>query len=317
VFSLSGQHVGVVLGGPGNGMVFSVSDRGNPPAQARSRACSWGSGTLVAAIVTKRSFAGLCLNGGGMRLWNLGRLGMASRPEAMVLTPGLNRWRACAHFHGREGQQFLLLDDQGHLLRWQTGPSGAPEADCMARHVVALAQLNERQALFMQHEPDAGRIDICRTGPELPRPMTLHKAQVGKRPVTAWLCGRLWQSRWNGAACLAFQDHGLLLQSAASGELRETRFPLERHQLVGLVLDMDAPSGWLPLAMHEGKRRLLAWQGGWQTVHEAGSEMRAVACSADGQRVAITHMNGELVVLGDGGRRLLLRVRVSEEDGHG
>ena len=86
--------------------------------------------------------------------------------------------------------------------------------------------------------------------------------------------------------------------------------------LLGLVAAPDqGRDAYLPLMLHRERRSLLLITAdGAKPVYHSPSVIRSVSVSFNGQRIAVLTLDGEVLVLGRGGRQLMLRVRGAADD---
>ncbi len=86
-------------------------------------------------------------------------------------------------------------------------------------------------------------------------------------------------------------------------------------KVVGLVEDPHHPERSLLLLLRPNRRTLIALgEHGQEIVHQAIADISAVSVAPDGSKVAVLDLTGQLLVLGDGGRRVMLRAQGQRGD---
>jgi hypothetical protein len=134
------------------------------------------------------------------------------------------------------------------------------------------------------------------------------------------MCAGTNARQWHGAMCIEHRtgqrggDRSIactLFQHQARGEIRQAELLLAPNsKVLGVARDMQEPEQFLVLALSPDRRALLGvGSRGIETLYRSAAEFSTGSVSKNGEHVALIDLGGQLLVLGDGGRRLMMCVR--------
>jgi len=312
LFSTSSHYVAVALAGEHRAAVFKIQD-GEARKQVEPRYAEWSSRSeLFAAVLSEKVFGGLIADESHLHFWRVGKFRVVERPQrdSFMLVPGQRRWLPMVLFNSRgAAQSVLALDCAGHLVRWR---SDRPN-DCqlVASDVFGIAATSGEKLVYAQFRN--GELSLRIEQREAGSTWVFPPAQVASRPVRLFALTEATRPQWRGHILVVFAPNEdgetICRQYTGTGAktLDEAAFRVgTKSEVVGLVRASDDP-GAHALVLEADRRRLtVVGPVGTEVIYEAGSEIHAVSCSPDGERVALLTLAGQLVVLGAGGRRMLM-----------
>jgi len=323
LISVSGQYVALPLLGESRAAVFKIQPAGQRK-QAAPRYSSWSSGSeLLGAALSEKNFGGMMADAHYLYFWKMPGFHTVPRPQSgeFAITPGLARWPPCVWLNnGGRTHRLIMLDNAGHLVSWtnaSTTPGRqAPTYAVVGEDVIALAQADSQRAIYAQHDSGYVLVKLMHREGQI---TLVTQLPASSRPASVLFGGRFSRGEWTGAVCIEQRTGARGGKHCSVCRLYEGRPQdgFKEHELVvaadwkllGLVVDMQSPSGHLLLALRADRRTLVGiGQNGTETVYQSASDIMSAAVSMDGERVALVNLDGQLVVLGEGGRRLLMCV---------
>jgi hypothetical protein len=268
-------------------------------------------------VLSEKVFGGLIVDESHLHFWRVGKFRVAERPprDTFVVVPGQRRWLPVALFNSRgTAQCALALDSAGHLVRWR---SDRPN-DCqlVASDIFGVAPTSGEKLVYAKFRD--GALSLCIEQRDAGSTWTFPPALVSGRPVRLFALTEALRPQWRGHIRVVFapkDDDTICRRYTSTGakSLDEAVFRVgTKWDVVGLVRS-DENTGAHALVLEAGRRRLaVLGSTGTEVIYEAGSEIHAVSCSPDGERVALLTLAGQLIVLGAGGRRTLMSVSGGE-----
>ncbi|KMM74478.1 hypothetical protein ACP93_16320 [Xanthomonas sp. NCPPB 1128] len=330
VFSIDGRHLALPLAGTHEAVLLKIADEGGHK-MLKPRYSAWqANGELLCGTIANKEFVGVVATQDGLlSFWKMPDFWPVARPPAgaFAAAPGTARWLQCAWL--RDGarrpqtQRIVILDSAGRLLSW-TNASTRPGRDMPAHvtldeQVLAMQPLDAQRLLYVRHEAGQLRLNyLYREG----KIGLLAKLAMPARPARLMLRGRLRDGDWHGGICLELRDQrdegGVyrLYQGGPGDGFSELELRLPGGgKVVGLVEDPHHPERSGLLLLRPNRRTLLALgEHGQEILHQATADISAVSVSPDGSKVAVLDLTGQLRVLGDGGRRVVLRAQGQRGD---
>lgn len=323
VFSLDGQRVVVPLLGHRRAFQLDVPAEGQARRKRNlTRYHEWSAGMdLLSGLMVGKEFCGVLVTTGYMRFWKMQGLPreLHGRPDPSVMTvrPGLPQLMAGAMLYNAHGRgrvadhELLLLDHDGRLLGWKT----AAGPRLVASNVLALHQVDEASALCARFDGAQVQVGLVRAGGAVEGPNYVPTPQ---KPGAVWLAR---QPGPKGAALVAVQYQQGGRSSCRLVQLGDSTKP--RLHEVSLWQDwkpqglVAGEGGEYPdrlLVLRADRRALLAVnEDGPEVLYTSSTDISTVSVSADGGRVALVDLAGNLRVLGNGGRSELATVRGTEK----
>lgn len=317
LISTSGQYIAMPLRGESRAVVFKVQDEGTRK-QASPRYHSWATGSgLLCGAVSEKTFAGLIADEHYLHFWKMPGFRPVPRPpaEEFTVTPGLGRWLRCAWLNGGgKPHRFAVLDHAGRLLQW----SGAQRHDAPQIHqliddsVIALAQVSAEHAVYACYA--SGQL-ILRVMHRDGRTTDAGSWTLRGKPHSVSFCTSVALRAWHGAFCVEMRADSRSTDRSTVCRLyvgsQHAGFSLHELsvagdcRLLGLVAS-PTPRDARLLVLQSNRRTVVAiGPDGAETLYQSGADVVSASVSIDGRRVALVTLDGQLVVLSEGGRRLM------------
>lgn len=325
LFSVDGRYVALPLAGEHQAVMLQVPREGRH-RKAAPRYNAWTSGAeLLCGVIVHKDFAGVVALHGGLRFWKMPGFGVVARPpaDAFAVVPGTARWLHCAWLKGggkkARTQRVVVLDGVGRLLSW-TNASTWPGRDAPAHaqvddEVLAMQQIDAERLVFARYASGHLRISCMHREGNIE---LLTQLTAPSRPTQLAFRALAQDGQWQGGICLEYraaaQEGGRVCRLYQGGPRQgyselELRPPPE-WKLLGLVPDPQDGERSRLLMLRQDRRALVALgEQGQEVVFQASSAISAASVSCDGAAVALVDLEGQVLVLGEGGRRVLLRVR--------
>jgi hypothetical protein len=273
---------------------------------------------LLALVLAGKRAGGLMADAHHLHPWRLGAFNAVPRPHAsdFTLVPGRARWLEAALLNGGSGglQRLLLHDGHGRVLSLEARQREASPPTLVERDALLLRALDDHHAVCVRRRD--GLVEVL----SLPcgGPPRSHLALTAGMPVqAAHVLAQRRRGGIDGALCLELRARSTryLLQAFRDGqplgERTELRVP-EDWRVLGLVRQADDAMPAL-LALRDDRRGLAAISAdGVHALQRCTHDVTSASVSIRGDRVALVTLGGELVVLDEGGRRVLARVAGSE-----
>lgn len=325
LFSVDGRYVALPLAGEHQAVMLKIPREGRHK-KAAPRYSAWTSDAdLIGGVIVHKDFAGIvATQGRGLYFWKMPGFSVVTRPpaDAFDTVPGTARWLRCAWLKGgaqkAQTQRVVALDGAGHLLSW-TNASTRPGRDAPAHakvddDVLAMQQIDAQRLVYARYASGHLRISyLHREG----NTELLTQLTAPSRPTQLVFRGLMRDGPWQGGICLEYRsdqrDGGRVYRLYQGGpqdgyselELR----PPPGWKLLGLVPDPHSAERSQLLMLRPDRRTLVGiGEHGQEILYQASSDISAASVSFDGDAVALVDLAGQLLVLGDGGRRVLMRV---------
>jgi hypothetical protein len=316
------ERVAVPLLGESRAVVFKVQED-SAAKHAKPRYMHWSThAEVLSAVLSGKSFGALIADPYHLHFWNIRSFPAVKRPDAdqFTITPGLPRWLSSAWLNsGSHVHRFLVLDNAGRLNAWLGSSRGkrGGEHVLVDGDVLTLTQQSSFRLLYVRH--DQGHLLVNSMDTE-GRTATITRLPVSDRPVSVTICAGTNARDWHGAVCVERRtgqrggDRSIactLFQYRGMNGLHQAELMLAPNsKVLGVARDMQEPEQFLVLALSPDRRTLLGVGArGIETLYRSAAEFSTGSVSNNGERVALVDLGGQLLVLGDGGRRLMMCVR--------
>jgi hypothetical protein len=325
LFSSAGHYVALPLAGEQRAVVLQVPREGRYK-KAAPRYSAWTSGTeLLCGVIAHKEFAGVVAMPVGLYFWKMPGFLTVARPPADVFAavPGTARWLHCAWLKGgakqARTQRVVILDGAGRLLSW-TNASTRPGRDTPAHALVddavlAMQQIDAQRLVYARYASGHLRIScLHREGTT----QLLTQLTAPSRPTQLVFRGGVRDGQWQGGICLEYrggQRDGArtcrLYQGGPQDGYSELELvPPPGWKLLGLVPDPQRSERSQLLMLRQDRRTLVALgEHGQEILFQSPCDISVASVSFDGASVALVDLEGQVLLLGDGGRRVLLRMR--------
>lgn len=318
LFSHDGDCVVVLLLGERRAALLPI-DAPEQRKQTNLRYSQWASqADLLCGVVVDRDFRGLIADAHHLYFWKLPGFGTQPRPEPDMLkiVPGASRWPPCFLLKGgKAAQRVVALDGDGRLVSWSGGPRTSQKAASGAvidTDVIGVAQADAQQLLYARWQADSVRLRRLRADGSVE---DIVRLLASPRPTAVMFRGRFVGGRWRGMVCCEYRNGTTSRCRLQAFNLREELEDADLtlptgSRLLGLVADPQHRDESAVLVLRGDRRALVAiTAGGSEVVHQAARDIMAASVSAQGDKVACIDLDGRVVVLGDGGRNVLMDVR--------
>ncbi|MGN7919359.1 hypothetical protein [Lysobacter sp. 22409] len=312
LISWGGRHIAVPLAGESAAHVYrlpsSAVARLAPPKTTR-----WGKGkSLLAATLTERHFAGLIPLSQGLEGWQLEGMGRLPLPPQgdLDVTTGTARLLPCVFFNRGAGyRRLLLLTSQRKLLSWTSQGSEPSAYEVVGEQVLAIARTSATQAVYLRcHD---GRLHLH---------SSLHAEALDciafqGQARSAFLSGRCSLDSWQGGCCVEqiVGGHGGERSSIWRVFMRTAERPATEYEIVlpadWKVVGLSQPDGddMGLIALRPDRKALLRIGAQERSVlYESPSPISTVSVAVDADLIALVDLQGRLVVLRDGARKMLV-----------
>jgi hypothetical protein len=326
LWDCGGERVAVPLLGQSRVAIFKVQEE-SQTKRAAPRYMQWSTHTeVLSAVLSGKQFGALIADPYHLHFWSMPGFRAVPRPgpEQFAIMPGLPRWLSSAWLNsGRDLQRFLALDNRGNLCEWLGQGAGkhwrgsGTTQGLVDSDVLAVSQPDALHVLYVRYQSGHLLLNmIARNG----RATTIAQQALAERPASVMLCGEIKSGSWRGAICVergSGQRGGdrsvvcKLFHGRPQDGLREAEIILAPHsRLLGLARDTHESNQFLLLALSPNRRVLLGvGTRGSETLYRSSVELSTGSVSANGERVALVDLDGKLLVLTEGGRRLIMGVR--------
>ncbi|ALN79979.1 hypothetical protein [Lysobacter antibioticus] len=306
------RHIAVPLAGENAAHVYRLPSSEatglQPPKTTR-----WGKGkSLLAATLTERHFAGVIPQAQWLEGWQLEGMGRLPLPPPgdLDVTTGKARLQPCVWFNrGAFYRRLLLLSSQRKLLSWTRHASESTTYEIVAEQVLAIARADAERMVYLRQ--DEGHLHLHAT----------HRSQVLERvaflgPVNAaFLSGTCFADRWRGGYCVEqiVGGHGGERSSIWRVFARIADRPPSEYEIVlpgdWKVVGLSQPDGddIGLIALRPDRKALLRIGAQERSVlYESPSPISTVSVAVDADLIALVDLQGRLVVLRDGARKMLV-----------
>lgn len=323
LISTSGQYVAVPLLGENCAVVLKVQPM-SQRKQAAPRYSRWSSGSdLLAGVLSEKHFGGVIADAHHLYFWQMHGFRAVPRPQAdeLAVIPGYGRWPRCMWLkEGGKTHRFIMLDQAGRLVSW-TNATATPgrigvSHVLVGKNVVAMVQADAQRIVYVEYE--SGQL-LVRMMHRDGRISLVTQLPFRSRPNSVMVAGRVSKGEWKGALCVEEsrekndgQRQGVyrLYRGRPQDGFKECELAnAAGRKLLGLVPNLKSRDEYLLLALCADRRTLVGvGERGSETIYQSVSDIMSATVSSDGERVALINLDGQLVVLGEGGRRLLMCV---------
>lgn len=324
LFSMSGHHLALPLAGEPQAVLLEVP-REERSKKAAPRYSAWTSGTeLLCGVIVHKEFAGVVAMPVGLYFWKMPGFLTVPRPPADVFAavPGTARWLHCAWLKGGAKptltQRVVILDGAGRLLSWTNASTrrgrDTPAHAMVDDAVLAMQQIDAQRLVYARYASGHLRIScLHREGTT----QLLTQLTAPSRPTQLVFRGLVRDGQWQGGICLEYrgQREGeracRLYQGGPQDGYSELELvPPPEWKLLGLVPDPQRSERSQLLMLRQDRRTLVALgERGQEILFQSPNAISTASVSFDGATVALVDLEGQVLVLGDGGRRVLLRAR--------
>lgn len=312
LISCGGRYIAVPLAGESAANVYRLpsTEATRLPAPKTTR---WGKGkSLLAATLSERHFAGVIPHAQWLEGWQfdgMGRLPLPP-PDDLDVTTGKARLLPCVFFNRGAGyRQLLLLTSQRKLLSWTSQGPDPIAYEVMGEQVLAIARRSAVQLVYLR----------CHDG-QLHLHSNLHAEALDSiafqgQARSAFLSGRCTADSWQGGCCVeqVVGGHGGERSSIWRVFMRTAERPATEYEIVlpadWKVVGLGQPDGDdIGLIALRPDRKALLRIGAQERslLYESPSPISTVSVAVDADLIALVDLQGRLVVLRDGARKMLV-----------
>ncbi|MGO1001540.1 hypothetical protein [Lysobacter sp. CA196] len=312
LISCGGRYLAVPLAGENAANVYRLPSNEAMRLQAPKTA-RWGKGkSLLAATLNERHFAGVIAQEEWLEGWQLDGMSRMPLPPPgdLDVTTGKARLLPCVWLKQGSGhRRLLLLSGQRKLLSWTLQRSGPSACEVVAEQVLAIARTSVAQVVYLR----------CHDG-HLHLHSSLHAealdcAAFQGQARSAFLSGRCSLDSWQGGCCVeqVVGGHGGERSSIWRVFMRTAERPFTEHEIVlpadWKVVGLGQPDGddIGLIALRPDRKALLRIGAQERSVlYESPSPISTVSVAVDADLIALVDLQGRLVVLRDGARKMLV-----------
>ncbi|KRA21135.1 hypothetical protein [Lysobacter sp. Root604] len=322
LLSIGGDYVALPLLGESRAMVIKIQ-RSEKEKPAKPRYGNWSSGAqLLCGALSGGSFGGIVADAHHLYFWKIWGFQTVQRPSSreFTVTPGLARWLSCVWLNnGGKTHRIAVLDNAGRLLTWTNASASHGRSDAahviLDEAVVALVQADPQRLMYAAHK--AGKLKIKLVHRDGNKTLVTSLPISGK-PAAVFFCGAMRDKEWNGAVCVEQRPEGKrskssiyrLFEGRPQDGFREYELTIAPgSKALGLIKDGQTHTKHILLALSADRRGLIGvGPDGIEDIYRSSRDIVAVSLGIDGDLVALINLDGQLILLGDGGRRLLMSV---------
>jgi len=312
LISCGGGYIAVPLAGENAAHVYRLPSSEatglQPPKTTR-----WGKGkSLLAATLTERHFAGVIPLSHGLEGWQLQGMGRLPLPPPgdLDVTTGKARLLPCVWLKQGPGhRRLLLLSSRRKLLSWMQQGQQLPAYQVVAEQVLAIARSELERMVYLRQ--DGGHLYLHATH----RSIALERVAFPGQASAAFLSGTCLVDRWQGGYCVEqiVGGHGGERSSLWRVFARIADHPPSDYEIVlpgdWKVVGLGQPDGddvGLIALRPDRKALLRIGAQGRSVLYESPSPISTVSVAVDADLIALVDLQGRLVVLRDGARKMLV-----------
>ncbi|MGJ7904782.1 hypothetical protein [Lysobacter sp. 1R34A] len=312
LISCGGRYLAVPLAGESAANVYRLpsTEATRLPAPKTTR---WGKGkSLLGATLTGRHFAGVIPQTQWLEGWQFDGMGRLPLPPPgdLDVTTGKARLLPCVWFNPGNGYRCLwLLSSQRKLLSWVRHRHDDIVYEVVADQVLAIASSDAERMFYLRHGD--GHLHLHSVSLD----QVLDRVAFQGQANAAFLCGTQCGMGWPGGFCVEqiVGGHGGERSSIWRVFVRLAERPPSEYEIVlqadWKVVGLGQPDGGdIGLIALRPDRKALVRIGaqGRSVLYESPSPISTVSVAVDADLIALVDLQGRLVVLRDGARKMLV-----------
>lgn len=313
LISCGGRYIAVTLAGENAANIYRLPS--NPamrlPAPKTAR---WGKcKSLLAATLNERHFAGLIPQAEWLEGWQLEGMGRLPLPPPgdLDVTTGKARLLPCVWLKQGSGhRRLLLLSGRRKLLSWRRIDSGGIDYEVVAEQVLAIARAEAERIVYLRQDDGGLHLHLVHL-----QSIDLDRVAFQGPVNAAFLCGSQYGLGWRGGYCVEqiVGGHGGERSSLWRVFVRTADRAPSDYEIVlpgdWKVVGLGQPDGddvGLIALRPDRKALLRIGAQGRSVLYESPSPISTVSVAVDADLIALVDLQGRLVVLRDGARKMLV-----------